>query len=201
LGDSASSYVPFPFDMQIDSADQTGSDLINLLKVVNKDPGKIPDVLDVDNFLRFMAVEQVVDDIDGYCWGWDGSETLVNNHTIYRNPSSNKFIFLKWDADHSYAVDTQLRTIFANFDRHILTRSIILQNDANKERYRAYIRNLIDGYHSTDAMWKRIDRVKDQIDAYVRQDPFRNHDEWVNAVNAMKTRIKQRNDYLNGQVP
>ena len=135
-----------------------------------------------------MAVEQVVDEIDGYSWGWDGSETFVNNHVIYLNPKSGKFIFLKWDADHSYAVDAQLRTLFANFDRHVLTRKLILENSANQKQYKDYIRQLINGYHQTDAMWQRIDRIKNQIDPYVRKDPFRNYDEWVRAVEAIALR-------------
>ena len=199
-GAEAKSYIPSPFVMQIDSADPSGADLVSLLRTIHDKPEEISSILDVDSFLRFMAVEQVVDEIDGYSWGWDGSETFVNNHVIYLNPKSGKFIFLKWDADHSYAVDAQLRTLFANFDRHVLTRKLILENSANQKQYKDYIRQLINGYHQTDAMWQRIDRVKNQIDPYVRKDPFRNYDEWIRAVAAMKARIKERNDYLSQQV-
>src|SRR5207248_1419776 len=52
--------------------------------------------LDVDEFLRFLAVNALVANFDSFFTGG-------HNYYIYLNPETNKFVFIPWDLDLSLA--------------------------------------------------------------------------------------------------
>ena len=49
-------------------------------------------ILDVDAFMRFMAVEAMINH-------WDGFSGNMNNYYFYNDPSNNKFYFIPWGVD------------------------------------------------------------------------------------------------------
>ena len=58
---------------------------------------KVKDYLDVDQFLRFLAVNVLLTNLDSFLGG-------SQNHYIYLEPESNKFQFFPWDMDSSFGV-------------------------------------------------------------------------------------------------
>src|SRR5207244_8583378 len=50
------------------------------------------DILDVDEFLRFMAVNSLIANIDSF-FG------LGHNYFLYLSPKDNRFHFIPWDLD------------------------------------------------------------------------------------------------------
>ena len=58
---------------------------------------KVKDYLDVDQFLRFLAVNVLLTNLDSFLTGHQ-------NHYIYLEPESNKFQFFPWDMDSSFGV-------------------------------------------------------------------------------------------------
>jgi hypothetical protein len=56
---------------------------------------QVDDYLDVDQFLRFLAVNVLLCNLDSFL----GS---TQNYYIYLEPESNKFQILPWDMDHSF---------------------------------------------------------------------------------------------------
>lgn len=57
---------------------------------------EIGSYLDVDAFLRYMAVNAMLVNLDSFFM-------LGHNYYIYLNPDSNKFVFIPWDLDLSLA--------------------------------------------------------------------------------------------------
>ncbi len=57
---------------------------------------EIGSYLDVDEFLRFLAVNAFVVNMDSFF-------TMGHNYYIYLNPETNKFVYIPWDLDLSLA--------------------------------------------------------------------------------------------------
>ena len=58
---------------------------------------EVESYLDVDQFLRFLAVNVLLTNLDSFLGG-------SQNHYIYLEPDSNKFQFFPWDMDISFGV-------------------------------------------------------------------------------------------------
>lgn len=56
---------------------------------------QIADYLDVDEFLRFLAVNVLLCNLDSFLGG-------SQNYYVYLDPRSDRFQFLPWDLDHSF---------------------------------------------------------------------------------------------------
>lgn len=77
--------------------------LIHFLEVLNTSsnasfPCLIQEVLDVDHYLKTLAVEV----LSGH---WDGHAYNKNNFYLYQRPSDNKFILLQYDMDNTFGID------------------------------------------------------------------------------------------------
>jgi spore coat protein H len=57
---------------------------------------EIESYIDVDEFLRFMAVTAMVVNLDSFF-------VLGHNYILYLHPTTNKFHFIPWDMDRSFA--------------------------------------------------------------------------------------------------
>jgi spore coat protein H len=73
--------------------------VIAFAKLVNRGSDEqfkkeIDSYLDVDEFLRFVAVNALLVNLDSFL-------TLGHNYYIYLNPETNKFVFIPWDLDLS----------------------------------------------------------------------------------------------------
>ena len=57
---------------------------------------KISDYLDVDAFVRFLAVNTLIANLDSIL-------AMGHNYYMYLNPNTNKFVFFPWDLDLSFS--------------------------------------------------------------------------------------------------
>lgn len=75
--------------------------VIDFARLVNKADDaafekQVGDYLDIDRFLRFTAVTTMMPNTDSFF-------TTGHNYFIYLNPKTNKFVFMPWDLDISFA--------------------------------------------------------------------------------------------------
>jgi spore coat protein H len=75
--------------------------VIEFARLINKADDEqfrkeIASYLDVDEFLRFMAANAMLVNLDSFF-------TIGHNYYIYLNPTTNKFVFIPWDLDLSCA--------------------------------------------------------------------------------------------------
>jgi len=133
------------------------SDLIALLEAC-REPDlderwkRIEELLDVDAFLKFMAMELMT------CH-WDGYTQNTNNYRIYFNPADNKAHFLPHGMDQ----------MFGDPNASILdppgaiVSSTVMQNPEWRARYREQIRELLPLFNPPDKLHKRIDFLRSRL--------------------------------------
>ncbi len=92
-GASLTTYMPLSYLSQQKGKDESKEDVKQLIKVINDtklgEKGDIESVLDVDSALRYLAVNAVLDNRDGY------AGMFAHNYYLYNN--NGKFVMLPWD--------------------------------------------------------------------------------------------------------
>jgi spore coat protein H len=100
LGDDWEKYAS-RYKPKHDPSKEEAKRVIELARLVNRGDDaqfqkEIASYLDVDEFLRFLAVNALVVNQDSF-YG------MGHNYYIYLNPETNKFVFIPWDLDLSLA--------------------------------------------------------------------------------------------------
>lgn len=76
-------------------------ELADLLATKEVDLARLGEVVDIEAFVRFWAMESLIGFWDGYCHN-------QNNYFIYRNPDNSKFYFIPWGADSAFTKTSPL---------------------------------------------------------------------------------------------
>jgi spore coat protein H len=143
--------------------------VIDFVKLLNKaDDGQfakeIDSYLDVDEFLRFVAVNALLVNLDSFLM-------LGHNFYIYLNPENNKLVFIPWDLDLSLAgfpmagsTDQQLDLSIMHpypgqnklLDRLLAIREI-------NEKYRKVLKELSTTCFSKERLLKDVEALEQAI--------------------------------------
>ena len=118
------------------------------------------DYLNVDQFLRFVACNVVLCNLDSV---FGGSQ----NHYINLEPESNRFQFLPWDMDHSFGAFHMMGTPDArrdlSIDRPVTDKHPIIERvlrvPGNKERYHAHLEDYLNTIFHEEKMFGQIESV------------------------------------------
>jgi spore coat protein CotH len=99
LGDSSGP----TYELEINDEAPNYTDLADFIAFINNttDPvfaAGIQDRMNVDNFLRAMAVDVANGNWDNYWYG-------ANNFYLYHNPDNNRFEYIPYDTDNTYGID------------------------------------------------------------------------------------------------
>ena len=152
--------------------------LIDVLAKDHVTEQEIGELVDLDDFYRFWAIE-------GLLGFWDGYSGNNNNFFVYLNPDTDKFHFLPWGAD----------SLFSNFDmqKHgrntrmplsVKTQGLIAyklyQLDEGKERYAETLRNILDEYWNEDQLLAEVDRIATLVKPHMipQQLKFGDKEQW-----------------------
>ena len=137
-----------------------------LIKVLGGDSknmeAAIGELVDLDTFYTFWAIE-------GLLGFWDGYSGNNNNFFIYLNPETDKFHFLPWGADSLFSKHSKLRhhnkagAPISVKTQGLLTHRLY-QQKSSRERYAKAMMGILEK-HWDEAEWlAEVDR----IDAMVR---------------------------------
>jgi spore coat protein CotH len=90
------------FDLETNEMENDRTDLVALIEVVqNTTPetllADISPLLDMDHFMKFTALEGLVNQWDMYGY----TRFTPNNFRLYHDPTSDKFVFIPWGMDLS----------------------------------------------------------------------------------------------------
>jgi spore coat protein H len=109
---------------------------------------RLNEVLKVDEFLSFMAVEVLVDHRDGYCMD-------RNNFRLYHNPADDKFVFLPHGLDLLfYSTDLRPSRSFSS-----VMAQAILETPEGTAAYKNRFTKLAREFYADDQILKRIDEI------------------------------------------
>ena len=150
--------------------------LIDVLADNQVTEAAIGELVDLDRFYRFWAIESLL----GF---WDGYSGNGNNYFIYLNPDTGKFHFSPWGAD---ALFTNFSMDFrrnAKAPTSVKTQGLIAyrlyQLEAGRERYAKTMMELLKSHWNEVELLAELDRVAVMIQPYLlpEQREFR-EEEW-----------------------
>src|SRR5262245_3697769 len=101
-GSDPAQYVPHPFKPETKEDDPEPEKIAEFVHIVNNDSDAVwrtslDPYIDWDNFLRHIAVENVLADQDGF-----NGDYGVNNFYFYRKHNTKKFLWIPWDKSEAF---------------------------------------------------------------------------------------------------
>jgi spore coat protein H len=142
---------------------------------------RLNELLDVERFITFMALEHMTCDWDGYC-------QQRNNYRIYFDPKSGKAVFIPHGMDQMFGDPNYPIT-------HVpqaLVASAVMNNPAWRARYRERINELMPKFSPATYFHQRIDelvkRLQPEIAAWNKQAA----NDFIAHVAGLKERIRHR---------
>ena len=139
--------------------------LINVLADNQVTEQTIGELVDLESFYRFWAIESLL----GF---WDGYSGNTNNFFIYLNPETDKFHFLPWGADSLFMK-------FGMFDRRTNSRTPIsvktqgliayrlYQLAEGREQYAKTMTALLKNHWSAEELLTELDRIVAMIQSHL----------------------------------
>lgn len=203
-GDDIDSYSDI-FDSAV--FDITDSDKQRLVEAIqNLNAGTdLEKYVDVDEVLRYFAVNTVLVNLDSY------ASNMKHNYYLYEK--DGQLAILPWDYNLAFgafqagsaesAVNFPIDTPVSGAtleDSPLIGK--LLEVDEYKEKYHEYLRQIVDEYFSSGYFEKTIDRINTLITKAVATDPtaFYSYDEYTAAVEALKVYGKLRAESIKGQL-
>ena len=152
---------------------------------------RIEQVLDVDRFLSFLAMEVI------QCH-WDGYAMNRNNWRIYHDLDSNRMVFFPHGLDQMFGVARAGPDvpIFPHMQGLVATR--ILQTPQGRQRYLARITQLYTNVFNAPDLLKRVDELAAVVQPAIAQSGDASSHQWE--VSHLKDRIAQRAQSLDRQL-
>ena len=176
-------------DLDSNQRQEDRSDLRRLAEAITKadddDPwNSLAEFVDIDNFARFIALEQLLNHWEGY--------TQTNNYRIYSNPDTMKFEFFPHGADQLF------ENLGGNIFREqggILSRAL-LHTSQGKDQYDRMMYQLLEKVWDEDIIRSRIAKVYQLIRPHViKSTKGRRIEEFENAINRL-TRFVDARRYI-----
>ena len=155
-GTDTAAYVPLPWDPKGMPDPAQDALIANALRVVNEEPARLGEVMDLDTLLTYFAVSAIVSNTDGFTGPFE-----VDDHFQYYDPQTGRFVILPWDPDNTFGSINDLpdADIYLNYERCILTRMV-----RDGMLHDAFLAKLEDVMNRVPAQ-----AVKDQADAIFNQ--------------------------------
>ena len=201
--DEISSYSNI-FDNAITKVDEKDEQrLIATLKAISEGEN-LEDYIDVDEVLRYAAVNVFLVNLDSYF------SNMGHNYCLYED--NGKLSMIPWDYNLSfgtynsfsssdainYAIDTVFSGVSAE-DRPII--GLLLEDEEYLARYHEYLSQLVE-YVTSGQFSAKVDAVSSAIDSYVQNDTssFDGYDAFKTGVEALKTFASLRAESVAGQL-
>ncbi len=209
IDDELSSYETIWESSVFKSTDKDHRRVITALKNIcadDADSESLAESMDVDNILRYMAVQTFVVNLDSL------SGSMAHNYYLYEN--DGKLNLIPWDYNLAFGgfqsgsasetinfpIDTPFSSGVDPEDRQFFMA--LLENETYLAQYHAYLSQLVEAYVNGGGFDSFYDRVTAQIDALVQNDPtaFYTYDEFTAAAAMLKETVKLRAASVQGQL-
>ena len=162
--------------------------------------------MDIDNILRYMAVQTFVVNLDSL------SGSMAHNYYLYED--DGRLNIIPWDYNLAFGgfqsgsasetinfpIDTPFSSGVDLADRQFFMA--LLENETYLAQYHDYLSQLVEAYVNGGGFDSFYDRVTAQIDALVQNDPtsFYTYDEYTAAAAMLKETVKLRAASVQGQL-
>jgi len=192
LGAESGAYFPAPFEPKTNSSSYDAASLVEMIRIANEAsneefPGAIAKFIDAKAFVKYLAAEAFVGDLDGFVGEWG-----MNNFYLYKHPGGTLFSLIAWDKDVTFR--DPYRSIWQNVDQNVLARRILAIPE-NREAYLAALEACIVAAEGQGG-WldQEMERAYQQINVATLEDtqspyPF---SEFEDNVSLVRNYIRER---------
>ncbi|MFT7209665.1 MAG: spore coat protein CotH [Flavobacteriales bacterium] len=197
LGSDASDYEDY-YTLKTTSVDNPWDALIQTCDILENTPldqltTELPNVLDVDRTLWFLASEILFSDDDGYCYKGK------MDYFLYWEPETGRMVPLEYDGNTVMEDANVNWSVFYNASNEnypLLYR--MLQVEEYRQRYLAHVRVMLEDTMNPDLTQEILDAWSAMIDLSVEEDPKKiyNYNQFVNEVANLQEWAEDRHDYL-----
>lgn len=207
--DSLDSYEAIWEGSVFNTTDKDHRRVVKALKNIcsdDTDNKTLAEYMDVDNVLRYMAVQTFVVNLDSL------SGNMAHNYYLYE--SDSKLNIIPWDYNLAFGgfqsqdasdvinfpIDTPFSSGVSTEDRQFFLS--LLENEEYLEQYHEYLRQLTDEYVGGGIFENTVSRITSQIDDLVESDPtfFYSYAEYKSAVEMLKETVSLRAESIRGQL-
>lgn len=200
LGDDPALYAPAMFEPKSCDANTDPASLIHMIRTINQVSNdafiaEISKFLDLNLFLKYLAVENFLADSDGVL-GYAG----VNNIHLYRFSGTERFQFIAWDKNTTF-YDAH-HSIWHNADLNVLTRRIFQYPELSAVYQNAQRMTSLEAGGAGGWLEQELDRAYTQMHQAALDDtlkPFDN-ETFENNVEDVRNFVHWRQDYVISQV-
>lgn len=184
------------------------SDIINLCRVVDYNNysddqsfmAALEEVINVDTFLRYMAVITILDN-------WDSYPYTGNNFYLFNNPTTDRFEWIPWDLTWGMNANAPL---FGKTGESIIGSAPLFDRvfaiEAYQTRYAAYVDLIVRHRFNPAYMTEHIKNYHRQIKPYINkstgdqafygEEPMFNNNQFDNSWQELISFIENRGIYL-----
>lgn len=151
-------------------------------------------VFDTDVFLKYLAVNTVIQN-------WDTYGRMTHNYYLYNNPTTNKLTWIPWDNNEALQTGKQGGSLSLNFSGLNASEwpliSYLYQDPVYKAKYDTYVQEVVDGPFETSSMQALYISYGDLIEPYataeVRGYTFLNSStSFQSAITTLKSHVSSR---------
>ena len=202
VGDDLETYQGIWDSAKFKSEDADHARVVEALKHVCRGE-EIADYLDVDNVLKYLAIQTFIYNHDGL------TGTVSHNYYLYEE--NGKLNLIPWDMNEAFTVSGDgsdyvnfpIDTPFAVDD--LSQRSFfmaLLEDGECLARYHEYLRQLSEEYALGGGLDAAIGRIRAMVDSLAAADPtaFCTYDQYESAAGSLETAIKLRAESVLGQI-
>ncbi|MBU5346742.1 CotH kinase family protein [Paenibacillus lautus] len=193
LGNDPDSYTGLV--MKSKSSNDDG--LIDMLDELNNGTD-YEKVLDVDNVLKYVALNVVASNMDSYLG--------MNKQNYYLYENKGVFSVLPWDYNMAFGglggssilIDEPTQGALA--ERPLIAK--LLEVDEYKERYHAILSEMLEGYMQQETFNERVAQLQDLISEHVKQDPrpFYSYEEYEQSIPTLTSYVQESMDNIQQQL-
>jgi spore coat protein H len=212
-GSDPALYVPLPFKPETHESDPRPEFIGQLVKAINESSvgafrSAIAEYLDLQKFLRHVAVENFVADYDGFLGDYG-----INNFYFYRFADKKRFTFIAWDKSQAFSSPTysiwhNINAVGASRVNHLMAQTL-----ASRDLFDYYLEALMDCVRSAGELaagstdtrgWleREIETEYQQIRDATLTDPEKTftNDAFERAVDDLRTFARQRGTFVTSEV-
>ncbi len=216
-GDGASfaenSFDEESFEKKTNEDEEDWSDILALFSALHSDTNNsdsaswrasLESVFDVDVFLKYLAVNQVIQN-------WDTYGLMTHNYYLYNNPDNSQLTWIPWDNNEALQegkMGGALQLDFSNMQPEAWPLiGKIYADDTYRAKYNEYISQVIDGPFDTDTIQATYDYYAALVQPYAEAEIagysfLDNTNDFTQAVAELKAHAVSRaaavESYLNG---
>jgi len=176
--------------LEADSGDEpeNRTDLTNLVNAAREPDSarrlrKLEEVLDVEHFINFSAIENLIVHWDGYTIG-------CNNYRLFHDAARDKMIFIPQGMDQLFGVSSSPALSITPPLKGLVAQALLSIPEV-RSRYLERLEELSGKEFRLEALHARVDRLAAQLRPALAKLP-RIRSEFDQAVNDLKERIAER---------